>query len=148
MSAIPHSAAVPRRRRLEAELVRAGLLLLAAVDLGLAVFMAAAPHAFFTSVGPFGSANSHYIRDTATFEAALGFGQAVAVRRIPWRVPVLAMTLLQYGLHAVNHLVDIGRSHPHWTGYFDFFSLLATALLIVWMLRVAMREDRSPRPLP
>jgi hypothetical protein len=146
MSAIPHTAALVRRRQLEGELVRAGLLVLAAVDLGLAVFMAAAPHAFFTSIGPFGSANAHYIRDTATFEAALGVGQAIAFWRASWRVPVLAMSLVQYGLHSVNHLVDIGRAHPPWTGYFDFFSLLATAILIAWMLRVAVRERRSPAP--
>ena len=69
-----------------AELVRAGVALLAAYSIVLALFMAIAPHAFYSAVGPFGARNDHYIRDTATFSAAIGLGLAVAVRRAAWRV--------------------------------------------------------------
>jgi hypothetical protein len=109
--------------------------------LALALFMAVAPRAFFTDVGPFGTVNTHYIRDTATFNAAIGVALLVAVRRPSWRVPVLALTTLQFALHSLNHLIDIGHSHPAWNGYFDFFSLAAATLLLLWLLRVAMTEE-------
>jgi hypothetical protein len=130
-------------------LLIAGLWVFAAYHFGLALFMAAAPHAFYTSIGPFGVANAHYIRDTATFEAALGVGLAIAIRRPSWRVPVLAVVTVQFALHSVNHLVDIANAHPAWNGYFDFASLLVSTALLAWMLRSAIAGARSlPTPSP
>jgi hypothetical protein len=113
---------------------------LAGYNLVLAVFMAALPHAFFTSVGPFGARNDHYIRDTATFSAAIGVGLLIALRRPSWRVPMLAISALQFALHSVNHLVDIGNAHPAWTGYFDFVALALTTILLAWVLGVARTQ--------
>jgi hypothetical protein len=31
-------------------------------------------------------------------------------------VPVLAITLLQFTLHTLNHLLDIGQAEPSWLG--------------------------------
>lgn len=118
-----------------------GVAAFGAYHLALALFMAVAPRAFFTNVGPFGTVNTHYIRDTATFNAAIGVALLVAVRRPSWRVPVLALTTLQFALHSINHLVDIGRAHPAWTGYFDFFSLAAATLVLAWLLRAALVEE-------
>ena len=50
-------------------------------------------------------------------------------------MPVLALALIQYGLHSLNHLIDIGESDPSWLGPANFASLLLTALLLGWMLR-------------
>ena len=127
--------------------VRAAMIAFAAYHLVLALFMAIAPHAFFTDVGPFGARNDHYVRDVATYNAALGVGFLIAVQRPGWRVPMLAITLVQFALHSVNHLVDIGNAHPAWNGYFDFFSLAIATALLVWLLRLALAEARSsPRP--
>ncbi len=120
-----------------------GLGAFAVYHLALALFMAIAPHAFYVNVGPFGVANSHYVRDVATYNAALGFAFAMAVRRPSWRVPVLALTTVQFALHSVNHLVDIGKAHPAWNGYFDFFSLAALTVLLAWLWRVAVLESRA-----
>jgi hypothetical protein len=125
--------------------LRAGLVAFAAIHLGLALLMATAPHTFYKDVGPFEAFNPHYIRDVSTFYAALGAGAAVAVRRPSWRVPVLAMTAVEYGLHSLNHLFDIGRAHPTWIGYFDFATLAAATLLLAWLLRLATAE---PAALP
>lgn len=111
--------------------------------LALALFMTVAPHTFFTDVGPFEALNTHYIRDTATFNAAIGVALLVAVHRPSWRVPVLALTTLQFALHSINHLIDIGRAHPAWVGYFDFFSLAAATLVLAWLLRMALSKERS-----
>ena len=56
---------------------------------------------------------------------------------------MLAVSTLQYGLHSINHLVDIDIAHPHWTGFFDFFSLLLATLVLAWLLRTAIVCQRS-----
>jgi hypothetical protein len=122
--------------------VSVGLIAFAVVQLGLAVFMAVSPHGFYTAVGPFGSFNGHYIRDVASFYGAIGIGLLLAVARVSWRVPVLAITTIQYALHSVNHLIDISNAHPAWTGYFDFFSLAAATVLLAWLWRTAALEGR------
>jgi hypothetical protein len=139
----PTDALGRRAEPADPALFKAGMIVLAAYNLGLAVFMTISPHTFFTSVGPFGELNRHYIRDFATYSAALGFGFLVAIRRPSWRVPVLAIATVQFGLHTVNHLVDASSAHPQWTGWFDFVSLLAGTVLIAWMWRTAARDERS-----
>ncbi len=138
-SPAPRSAPSPLRSAPSVVVVGCGAF--AAYHLALALFMAVAPRTFFTDVGPFGALNTHYIRDTATFNAAIGAALLVAVRRPGWRVPVLALTTLQFALHSVNHLIDIGRAHPAWNGYFDFFSLALATLVLAWLLRAALVEE-------
>jgi hypothetical protein len=70
-------------------------------------------------------------------------GFLIAFQRRSWRVPVLVITLVQFALHSVNHLVDIGGAHPAWNGYFDFFSLAIATALLAWLLRLALAEARS-----
>jgi hypothetical protein len=126
----------------------AGLWLLGAYNIGLALWMAIAPHTFFTALGPFGSYNSHYIRDTATFSAAFGIGLLVAIRVPSWRAPMLGISTAQFALHSINHLVDIGRAHPGWVGYFDFFALLATTVQLAALTRFAASDARRLPPRP
>jgi hypothetical protein len=123
--------------------VAVGVGVFAALQLLTGLFMAVAPHAFFKHIGPFGNINVHYLRDLATFYIADGVALAVAVRRLSWRVPVLALTTVQFALHSVNHLVDIDRAHPAWTGYFNFISLAAGTLLLAWLWRAAAAEARA-----
>jgi hypothetical protein len=132
-----------QRAAIRADALKAALAVLAFYDIALAVFMAAAPHAFYAKVGPFGAQNDHYIRDTATFSAAIGVGALVALRQRSWRVPVLAISTIQFALHSVNHLVDINNARPHWNGYFDFFSLTLATILLAWLLRIARAHDRA-----
>jgi hypothetical protein len=126
-----------------ASVVKVGITVFAVLQLGLALLMAAGPHEFYTAVGPFGAYNGHYIRDLATFYAATGVGLLVAIRHASWRVPMLALMTVQYGLHSVNHLIDIGKAHPAWNGYFDFGSLAAATLLLAWLWRRAALEART-----
>jgi hypothetical protein len=123
--------------------VTVGLAAFAAVELALAVFMTVSPHEFYKAVGPFGAYNPHYIRDVATFYAAIGIALLLAIRNVSWRVPVLAVTTIQYALHSLNHLLDIGKAHPAWNGYFDFFSLAAATVLLAWLWRTAAGEAEA-----
>jgi hypothetical protein len=136
-------SAARERAQLRGEVLIAAIAVLAAYDIGLALFMAVAPHAFFVNVGPFGTRNDHYIRDTATFSAAIGVGLLLALRRPSWRVPMLAISTVQFGLHSLNHLLDIDNAHPTWNGYFDFFALALTTVLLAWLLRVAVTQAAS-----
>jgi hypothetical protein len=109
-------------------------------QLALAALMVVAPGTFFSDIGPYGVRNDHYLADLATFYAALGVASLVAARRPSWRVPVLAFAVLQYVLHSVNHLVDVGDAHKAWLGPANLISLAATAVLLAWMLSVAARD--------
>jgi hypothetical protein len=121
-------------------LLTVGIAAFGAVELALAIWMVAAPRSFFTSIGPFSGYNPHYIRDAATFEAGLAVGLLVAVWQPSWRVPALGITLAQFALHSVNHLVDIGNSHPAWAGYFDFFALAGATLQLAWLFAAARAQ--------
>jgi len=122
-----------------ASVVGAGLLAFAAYHFVIAALMIFAPHAFFTNIGPFGVQNDHYLRDTATFNVAFGVSLAIAYWRVGWRTPILCCVALQFALHAINHLADIGAAHPHWLGPADFISLALATALLAWLARESMR---------
>jgi hypothetical protein len=131
------------RRGNRSNMLVAGLAAFAVIELALTLFMAAAPHAFFTAVGPFGGSNDHYVRDVATYNAALTTGLLVAVRRPSWRVPALAMATVQFATHSINHLIDIAGAHPGWVGYLDFFALAFGTLQLAWLLWIALSLSSS-----
>lgn len=119
--------------------VRVGLLAFAAYSFVAAALMVLAPHTFFEDVGPFGVQNDHYLRDVATFNVAFGAALLVAYRRVEWRTPVLCCVALQFVLHSINHLVDIGAAHPYWLGPADFISLALATVVLVWLARESLR---------
>ena len=121
--------------------LQAGLVLFAALDIGLALFMGFAPHAFYSAIGPFGESNAHYVRDVASFYAAIGVAMAIAVSKPSWRAPVLAISTIQFALHTLNHLIDIAKAHPAWAGYADFFSLLAGTAILAWLWHTAAMDE-------
>jgi hypothetical protein len=106
--------------------------------LGLALWLF--PGTFFEEIGPYGVRNDHYMADLATFYLALGAAALVAVRRPSWRVPVLALALIEYVLHALNHLLDVGEADPEWLGPGNLILVALTGVLLAWMLSLAARE--------
>ena len=115
----------------------------AVVHLALGGWQLISPGSFFDALGPFGSANDHYIRDVGTFTLALGVAFAIAWRRPSWRIGVVGYALFQYAFHAVNHLVDIGDADPGVMGPVDFVTIGLTAGVLGWMLARLARE-RGP----
>lgn len=123
-----------------ASTVRVGLIVFAVYHFAIAALMVFAPHTFFTDIGPFGVQNDHYLRDTATFNLAFGVSLAIACRRVSWRTPMLFCVAVQFALHALNHLADIGSAHPRWLGPFDFASLALATAALVWLARESTRQ--------
>jgi hypothetical protein len=123
--------------------LRAGLFALAAVQFVQGLLLVAVPGAFYDAVANFGPRNTHDLRDIAAFYLASAPLLAIAARRPSWRTPVLALVGLQFALHALNHVLDVGRAEPSWIGPADVVALAAGALLIAALLRASMRAEAS-----
>lgn len=120
------------------------LVVFALAQLLLGVLLWLAPGEFYEEIGPFGPLNEHYMGDLASFYLALGTAALVAVWRAGWRVPVLAIALLQYALHTVNHLIDVNEPDPSWLGPGTVVALAAGAALLAWLLRREWRGGGYP----
>jgi hypothetical protein len=119
--------------------MRALLIVFAVVQIVTGALLWLTPGFFFTEIGPYGVRNDHYMGDLATWYLACGAALAVAVPRASWRVPVLFLTAVQYALHTVNHLLDVGEADPGWLGPVNLISLALATVLLGWMLREAAR---------
>lgn len=128
--------------RIDETRVRQGLVLLGVIQLVLGIFLAVAPGEFVDTIAPYGDAEHHFLRDIATFYLAMGAVLLLAVERISWRVPVLVFVTLQYALHTINHLIDIGDTDPGWLGPFNFLSLLFLTFVSGYLLSAAARGAR------
>ena len=127
--------------------LRTILLVAAVYHLLLGAFMFLVPGAFYDSLGKFPPENHHYIKDVSTFYIALGVVFFVSVRRRSWRTPVLVFATIEYAIHAINHLVDVGKASSDLIGWFDFFSLAAIALILAALASSAWRvhpEEVTP----
>ncbi len=117
---------------------------LAAINLSLAMWLFFFPHSFYTTIGDFGAYNRHYERDVATFYVAFALGAFAAARYPSWRVPVLAMTTIQYLTHTINHGIDVSDANNSWAGPFDLATLgLGTIQFagVLWFLRRRMSAE-------
>jgi hypothetical protein len=122
--------------------MKALLVAFAAGQLVLGLLLWLTPGFFHDEIGPYGARNDHYMGDLATWYLALGAALLMAVRRPSWRLPVLALAFIQYALHSVNHLIDVGEADPSWLGPANFVSLLVTTALLAWMVN-SQREVKA-----
>ena len=83
------------------------------------------------------------LRDLSTASLALGVAALVAATRSAWRVPVLAITLLQFTLHSLNHLLDIGAAEPGWLGPANAVGLWLVTTALALTLQVARNQQRA-----
>lgn len=121
--------------------VRLGLAALAGVQATIGGWMVLAPGSFTTHVAPFGARNDHLLRDLASWELALATIAALAVTRPTWRVPAVALALVHFVLHAINHLIDVGAADPRWIGVADLVSLALGSLALLWLLQRVRGAD-------
>jgi hypothetical protein len=132
------------RQRTET-VVRVALGVAGAVYVALGLWQAFWPGSFHRALADFGARNDHTMRDVATFYLALGAGLLVAVGRPSWRVPVLAVAVVQSVLHALNHVADSGKAHPSWVGPFDAVTLSLATVALVLTLVTARRIGEEGR---
>jgi hypothetical protein len=125
--------------------LRAGLWALSGVQLVTGLALAFTPRVFYDAIADFGPRNEHDLRDMAAFYLASALVLALAAGRPSWRAPALALVGLQYALHALNHLADVGDADPSWVGPFDLVTLGALALLVGGLYRAAAQADAEAR---
>jgi hypothetical protein len=118
------------------------LALFGAAQIVLGLLLWITPGFFFDEIGPYGVRTDHFLGDLATWYLALGALALVAVRRAAWRLPVLALAFIQYALHSVNHLIDVGDAHPKWLGPANLASLVITCVLLGWMINAERAAAR------
>src|SRR5436190_10987252 len=99
--------------------MRAVLVVLGLLNAASGALALIAPDTFFDQVGRYGVENSHYVGDVGAFVLAFGVAVLMAARRSSWRVPVLALGALWYGLHSLNHVFDVGQASSDARGIFD-----------------------------
>src|SRR5204863_5860263 len=98
------------RRVISERAMRAVLVVLGVLNAASGALALVAPDTFFDQIGRYGAENSHYVGDVGAFVLAFGIAVLVAARRPSWRVPVLALGALWYGLHTLNHAFDVGQA--------------------------------------
>lgn len=123
--------------------LRVTLWVVAVVQIGLGLLGLVAPGPFFDEIGPYAPQNDHYIGDLGAYNLAAGFGVAMAAMRPEWRVPILVVGAVLNGLHAVNHLFDIGEASSDAKGIFDTVSLALIAAGSAYLAEVSSRLRRG-----
>ncbi|MGI8632219.1 MAG: hypothetical protein ACR2NA_06660 [Solirubrobacterales bacterium] len=113
------------------------LALLAMVHLGLGGVMVFAPGTFFEHIGAYGVQNDHYIRDLGAVYLAYGAASLLAMGWHGWRAALFGLGALWYGLHAVNHIVDVGEASSTTSGVTDAVLISVGALVLAWLARDA-----------
>jgi len=125
--------------------MRLTLALAGGVNLALGLLALISPDTFFDEIGRYGIENSHYVGDNGAFTAAAGLGLLLAINRPSWRAPLLWVGAIWFGLHALNHLFDIGEARSDARGAFDTAALALVAVLTAFLAREAERlRDRAP----
>ena len=122
--------------------VRTGVVVLALFPLLTGILALVAPATFFEQIGRYGAENLHYVGDNGAFAAAFGAALLASAARPSWRVPLLVLGAAWYGLHALNHLFDIGEARSDARGIADTVALAAGAALHGALARMA----GDPRP--
>ena len=105
------------------------------VAIGLLAFLA--PGAFYDLVAGYPPENHHFLMDIGSWNVALGAIALYGARRAEWRTPLLGLIGLQYVLHTIAHIVDVGDADPSWQGP---FALVTQGLGAVVLLALFLRE--------
>jgi hypothetical protein len=120
------------------------LWVIVAYHVGTGLLAMLAPATFFDEIGKYGAENTHYVGDVGSFILAYGIAVAISIRVPSWRVPVLWVGALWYGLHAVNHVFDTGEARTDARGWTDTLLLAFGGVLFASLAQVAARLNREP----
>ena len=117
--------------------LRTGVVLLALPALVAGVIALISPETFFEQIGTYGTRNDHYTGDAGAYLTAFGVALLFAAVRPAWRVPLLLLGAGWYGLHALNHLFDIGEAKSAARGIADTALIGLGAVLHLYLARLA-----------
>ena len=120
---------VPRAGE-RADVVTLVLLLVGASQVLTGVWVLADPGSFYDVIATYEPRNDHFLRDVGSWNVALGLAALYGARRASWRAPMLGILAVQFGLHSVSHLIDIGDADPEALGVFNFVLLAGTTVLL------------------
>jgi hypothetical protein len=126
--------------------LQVALALIGVINAATGALALIAPDTFFDQIGTYGVENSHYVGDVGAFVLAYGIALLIAIRVPSWRVPVLALGAIYYGLHALNHVFDTGEARSEARGWGDTIGIAFGGLLLAYLARVSARlggESRS-----
>jgi Domain of unknown function (DUF4345) len=126
--------------------LRALIVFFGVVNLAIGLVAFFAPGPFYDHIGKYPPENHHYIGDVGAFYIAAGATLLASVRRVSWREPLLLLGAVWYGLHAINHLFDVGEASSDARGIFDTLSLAAAAVAQAYLARVAAAIRPGSRP--
>jgi hypothetical protein len=115
------------------------LALIGATNAAVGALALIAPDTFFDQIGKYGVENSHYVGDVGAFVLAFGIAVLISIRLPSWRVPVLGLGAIYYGLHALNHIFDTGEARSEARGWLDTIYIALGAVLLAYLARVAAR---------
>lgn len=119
--------------------MQAALAVLAVLQIATGALALFAPGTFYDEVGRYGVENQHYVGDVGAFVLAYGIAVLIAATRPAWRVPVLALGAVWYGVHAINHAFDVGDARSDARGIVDTIYIGLGALLFAYLAWVAAR---------
>lgn len=132
------ATSAPRARSVD--VTTAVLYAIAATQVLPGLLALLAPGVFYDLLGPYPPQNDHFIKDLGSWQIALGVAAFLGARRADWRVPILAILALQYGLHTVSHVIDVNGTDPSWNGP---ASLALEALATLVLLALLVKERRT-----
>lgn len=104
-----------------------------------------APDTFFDDIGKYGAENSHYVGDVGAFVLAGGIALMIAAFRPSWRVPVLGLFAIWYGLHAINHAFDADEARSVARGWVDTALIAFGSGFSAYLAWVSARLDEAAR---
>jgi hypothetical protein len=119
--------------------MQAALAVLAVLQIASGALALFAPGTFYDEIGRYGVENQHYVGDVGAFVLAYGVAVLIAATRPAWRVPVLALGAVWYGVHAINHAFDVGDARSDARGIVDTVYIGLGALLFAYLAWAAAR---------
>lgn len=134
--------------------IRTLMLVGAAYHLALGGWFLVAPGSAYDVLAEFPPENAHFLRDVASFYLAFGLAFWVASRRASWRAPVLALAAIQYAIHTVVHVFDVGKAATDGKGIFAAVSLGVITAALIFVLgallggRRKIADELRPEPPP
>jgi hypothetical protein len=110
---------------------------------GIAGF--AAPTFFYDTMAKLGERNDYFVYMVSSLDLAMGLGLLISAKRPSWRIPVLTICTVHWGLHSLSHAIDIKLAAKPWVGTGYVWSIASGAFGFLTLLWVSIVDERAKR---